>query len=220
MNTFSKVLALAFFGASTALISSTSPSQAQTERQAYQAIDPSHPASECCIPAQRPVNTNATSGWTVKPPTGPTIPAVAVSSTPYWHAAFPGSQWIANTSNAGSTWGPAPGKYTYTYHFCLCALPPKVTGAFPAALYLSVLSDNGFSAYLNNNPIGSNYLGNSFTVPKIIPSASANFFQAGDNTLTFVVTNQLNANTPTGLDVSGWISGYFQQPCHHGPTSE
>jgi hypothetical protein len=209
MNSFSKLLALAVFGVGTALIASTTsaraqaPAPAQAERQAAQIL----PGVQCCIPALRPVNTNST--WTVKPPTGPTIQAVPVNpKNAGWHIPFQGSQWIATSVHDGTAYGPPGGPYTYTYKFCLCGLPKGVTSAFPASLSLSVLSDNSFVAYLNGNQIGANPSATAFTTPMAVTNASQ-YFQAGSNSLTFVVSNQ--PNSPTGLDVSGWISGYFCQ---------
>jgi hypothetical protein len=154
----------------------------------------------------------------VKPPTGVANNAVVLAPNSAWHAALPGSKWIGPNANAA---GNAPsGDYVYTVHFCLCALPPRVSPKqFPAALYLSSYADNSFHAFLNNNPIGQDVLVNGFTVPTVISGASPAFFQAGDNELKYVVNNVSSA---TGLDVSGWISGYFQElppgaKCPHNP---
>jgi hypothetical protein len=224
MNSFSKLFTLAFLAAGAVLISSAASSQAQTERIAIPSgaaiVDPYHPVATCCVPAQRPINTNST--WVVKPPNGPAHAAVPLSSTPYYASPLPGSQWIGNAATNGTYTAPAPvgGQYTYTTHFCLCAAPPKV--AFPVAMYLKVFSDNQFTAYVNSpgNVIGSSGPTNFGLPGTTIASVNPAFFHAGDNVITFVVTNQ--PNTPTGLMVSGWISGYFQQlppgvACPHGP---
>jgi hypothetical protein len=214
MNDIRNFVALAVLAVSTALISSASPTAAQSERQSYY---PPPPPAPCCRPALKPINTNAT--WAVKGPTGAAHGAVALNPNPAWHAPFPGSQWIGSDANSAGS-AAASGDYVYTMHFCLCALPPRVSPKqFPATLYLSSYADNSFHAYLNNNLIGQDVLVNGFTVPTIISGASPTFFQAGDNELKYVVNNISDA---TGLDVSGWISGYFQElppgaKCPHYP---
>ena len=218
MHSFSKLVALAFLGAGTALISPAA-SQAQSERQANPiAIDPNRPGPVCCTPARRPLVTDAS--WTVKPGSGPAHQAVPLTTHPYYHTTLSGSQWIGNAANDGNYPGEAGTTFTYTYHFCLCGLPPGIKGPVQATMSLQVYSDNEFKAYLNGNVIGSTVSPGTFNgTPANIASVPASFFQAGDNTLTFVVTNQ--ANSPTGLDVSGYISGYFQAlPCPHGPPHE
>jgi hypothetical protein len=206
MNTFSKILAFAILGAGAALIAPASPSFAQTARQLPGIIVRPTPVPVCCTAAQRPVNTNNT--WTVTPPSGPAHQAVPVTSTPSWHVPFSGSQWIGPDANAGTDFNEPSGDYVYSYHFCLCG-PPKGVGLdfFPAALYLSSYADNSFHAFLNNHPIGQDVLVNGFTVATVIPSTQSSYFQNGDNEIKYVVNN---VSGPTGLDVSGWISGYFQ----------
>ncbi len=93
---------------------------------------------------------------------------------------------------------------------------------------LNILADNSFKAYLNWNPIGQ-YTGPAtwgFHLPATAVSAPAAAFQAGDNELEIVVNNE---GGPTGLDVAGTLSGFFQQvrpgercprirPQHNDPT--
>ncbi|MDQ6940959.1 MAG: hypothetical protein M3169_00385 [Candidatus Eremiobacteraeota bacterium] len=219
MNSFSKLVALAFLGAGTALISPAA-SQAQADRANPIGADPYHPGPVCCTPARRPLVTDAS--WTVQPPSGPAHAAVPLNPHAYYHTTLPGSQWIGNLASDGKYPGEAGTTFTYTYHFCLCGLPPGIKGPVQATMSLQVYSDNEFKAYLNGpgNPIGSSAAPGIFNgTPTTIASVPAGFFLPGDNTLTIVVTNQ--ANTPTGLDVSGFISGYFQAlPCPHGPPHE
>ena len=216
----SKLFALAFLALGAALLSSAS-SQAQTERKAipsgYTTIDPYHPVATCCVPALKPINTDNT--WVVKPPSGPAHNAVQLSSTPYYASPPPGARWIGNKATDGTYSGPVPagGQYVYTTHVCLCAAPPRL--ALPVAMSLKVYSDNQFTGYVNGNGIGSSGPTN-FTSGTTIPSVNPAFFHAGDNVLTFVVTNE--PSTPTGLLVTGSISGYFQQlppgvRCPSGP---
>lgn len=207
MNTFSKVLAFAILAAGAASLAPALPAWAQAARKPAvgTGIPLPTPVPACCTAAQRPVNTNKT--WTVTPPSGPGQQAVAILSTPSWHAPFAGSQWIGPDANAGTNSEPA-GDYVYSYHFCLCG-PPKGVGLdfFPAALHLESYADNSFHAFLNNHPIGQDVLVNGFTTPTVIAGAQPYYFQSGDNEIKYVVNN---ISGPTGLDVSGWISGYFQ----------
>lgn len=205
MNSFSKILALAILGAGVASMAPASPAAAQAARRPGTIVLPT-PVPVCCTAAQRPVSTNNT--WTVTPPSGPGHQAVPIGSTPSWHAPFAASQWIGPDANAGTDYNEPSGDYVYSYHFCLCG-PPKGVGLdfFPAALYLSSYADNSFHAFLNNHPIGQDVLVNGFTTATVISSAQPYYFQNGDNEIKYVVNN---VSGPTGLDVSGWISGYFQ----------
>jgi hypothetical protein len=219
----SKLFTLAFLAAGVVLISTAASSQAQSQRLAIPSgtvVDQYHPVSTCCVPAQKPFNTD--NSWLVKPPSGPQHNAVLLSSTPYYASPPPGAHWIGNAASNGTYSAPAPagGQYVYTTHVCLCAAPPKLS--MPVAMSLKVYSDNQFTAYVNNS---SNVIGSSgptnFSTGTTIASVNPAFFHAGDNLLTFVVTNQ--PNTPTGLLVTGWISGYFQQPgvpCQRGVPTE
>lgn len=202
MNIVSKAVAFAFLAASAALMSSSS--QAQAPRQQGYPYDPRPtPTPQCCALAVRPFGTNAVN-WTVTTPSNTTeVPASAVTPTPYWAQALSGSQWISSAAGAGTYPGVAPGQYVYRYHFCLCQLPPGSSGPVPAALSLKVLSDNQFTAWLNGNQIGQNLATDTtpFTYPTVISGVQASFFQAGDNELKFIVTNegpvgQQNPNSP------------------------
>ncbi|MEA2721800.1 MAG: hypothetical protein QOJ39_3664 [Candidatus Eremiobacteraeota bacterium] len=229
MNAFQKIAAFAIAGAAAALLAPATPSQAQTQRVAPSGVyDPRAVPPECCTPTMKPLVTNAT--WFVqKPATGstpqPASPLNALAGG--WHAAFPGSQWIGPDPNAGANSMEPSGDYLYTYHFCLCALPPHVT-TMPAALYLSIFGDNYYTVSLNgntqpgwtNNPTTTSL---TFTTQFNIMGAPAGWFQPGDNVLQIKVHN---TSMYTGLDVSGWLSGYFRQlapgeRCKHGgPRSD
>jgi len=214
MNAFRKIAALAILGAAAVLLAPASPSQAQTRRVTPSGvIDPHTAPAECCTPAMKTLVTDAT--WYVQKPAPGSTPAPASTLNavqPAWHAAFPGSQWIGPDPNAGTDSQEPMGNYIYTYHFCLCARPPRVT-TMPAALNLSVLGDNDYVVRLNNhtqpswtrNPSPTSL---SFTQPYPITGAPPNWFQPGDNVLQIIVNNQ---GLYTGLDVSGWISGYFRR---------
>lgn len=206
MHSISKLVALSVLAASTAFICSAAPSRGQTARQALPngtVISPVQPV--CCTPAQQPVLTNAS--WTVKPPNGPTINAVQVTNpNPGWHAPVQGAQWISNVANAGLGSHPG-GPYVFTTTFCLCAFP-KGLASIPAAMYLSILADNSFVATLNGGPPFATGGPTAFTNPTNANVPASQFVQ-GINTLQITVTNL--PNSPTGLAVSGWIAGYFQQ---------
>jgi hypothetical protein len=217
MNSFSKVIVLAYVAAGTAFFSPTA-SQAQIQRQAMPVSIDQRLPPVCCTPARRAIITDGS--WTVQPPSGPPHQAVPINPHQYYHTTLPGSQWIGNAASDGKYPGEAGTTFTYTYHFCLCGLPPGTKGPVQATMSLQVYSDNEFKASLNGNPIGSTTSPGIFNgTPITIAGVPANYFQAGDNTLTFIVTNQ--ANSPTGLDVSGYVAGYFQAlPCPHGPPHE
>jgi len=217
MNAILKIAACAILGAGAALAAPASPSQAQTQTQriipAGGAIDPRAVPPECCVPTMKPLATNAT--WFVQKPAPGSTPQPASPLNALaggWHAAFPGSQWIGPDPNAGTNPSERDGNYIYTYHFCLCALPPHVT-TMPAGLYLSVLGDNNYSVSLNghtqpswtNNPTNTSL---TFTTPFNIMGAPTSWFQPGDNVLQVTV---YNADLYTGLDLTGWIAGYFRQ---------
>jgi hypothetical protein len=189
MTTLSKLVALAILVGGTALIPAASSAAAPTL---------------CCAPQQIPIVTNTTQ-WTVTPPGGL---AKAVSPLGIGWTALTGSVWIGPHVWSG-TKGEPPGKYVYSYHFCLCPLPPGVEATFPATLTLAVKSDDGFTATLNHINIGA---GNSVTVPTNI-SVPASDFKC-DNVLAITVTNEKGPKgySATGLDVAGSLSGYFPTP--------
>ena len=147
MNSFSKLVALAFLGAGTALLSPTA-SQAQIQRQAgpIQAV-PYPPAPVCCTPARRLLVTDAS--WMVQPPSGPAHQAALLNPHIYYHTTLANWQWIGNLASDGKYPGEAGTTFTYTYHFCLCGLPPGIKGPVQATMSLQVYSDNEFKAYLN-----------------------------------------------------------------------
>jgi hypothetical protein len=183
--------------------------------------------STCCTPNRVPIVTNA-SWQIISGPSGTPIwqrstaqaqaPANAAAAAitypmqavvlspkhPSWYGPLTGSQWIG-VGNPATTGRPA-GDYTYTYHFCLCDKPPGLS-AFPAAMSLQVLSDNGFKAYLNNHLLVTHMAAYSFQAPPTVVTATPASFQSGDNELKIVVTNN---EGPTGLDVAGYVSGYFR----------
>jgi hypothetical protein len=209
MNSFSKLVALALFATSAAIVSSARPSNAQVE------------PVPCCTPATRTFSTGST-GWTVKPPNATTpIPAVPVNPVnPSW-LTVPGSKWIASSSKAGQSGQPG-GTYVYTYHLgCLCPLPPHVS-ALPVTMSLQIYADDGFIAKLNGAVIGQHTTGYGFDHLTTLSPITVQFLPACDNVLTIEVQNWDGVSSvftnspppgapgsPTGLDVEGTISGYF-----------
>lgn len=172
----------------------------QAQREVY--------TSNCCVPAQRQIITSAPSSWTLQLPNGQMATPVQETSLPsVWAPAIGASHWIGPAAN---TTGPG-GNYTYTYSFCLCSLPKGVS-RIPAAMYLTILADDGFRAYLNGNSF-LNPTGSTYATP-ISGSPAPSHFVPGLNHLVIVVKNyggtrKNPTSTPTGLDVSGWIAGYF-----------
>src|SRR5665213_75974 len=223
MNALSKIVTLSIFAAGAAVIASAAPSPAQIARPAvvYPGGGIVTPAPVCCQLTTKPIDTGS-AGWTVKLPSGPVItPVPVVPKHPAWAAPLPGSQWIANVANAGQAGQPG-GTYIYTYHFCLCQLPGGIK-TVPASLTLHIYADDDFVAKLNGVQIAQKTGGYGFNMPPggtPVSIASTNFTQC-DNVLTFEVHNMLNALSPTGLDVAGSVSGYFQdvapgKPCPCG----
>jgi hypothetical protein len=164
-------------------------------------------SNQCCTPAQNAVETSAT-GWIVQaPPSGSVVPAVTITPYVSWHAPLGTSHWIANVANAY-----APGYYTYVYRFCLCA-QPKGLRQSATTMFVSILADNEFKAYVNSTGPFLQGGGYSFQNPTS-GSPPSNAFLSGWNTLKIVVHND---SSVTGLDVSGWIAGYFTR-CDSKPT--
>lgn len=208
MNFIAKIVAISAFAAGAAALATSAPSQAQVPRAVGRpiVIQP-QPASKCCMPARQSIVSNAT--WSLTPPTGPTIAAVVSAPNVGYAPALPGSQWIGPSANSGNDWSAAGGVYKYSIHICLCTAPAGVP--LPVAAQLSVLADNGFKAKLNNNAIpgAANAGPYAFHNPATTFSIPASMFQPGDNVLTIEVSN--DPSSPTALDVSGWIAGYFQE---------
>jgi hypothetical protein len=164
----------------------------------------------CCQLATKTVITG-TPGWTLTLPNAQPGNVAPITSTPNWTPAIPGSQYIGPAADAGSANYPG-GKYVYSYHFCLCGVP-KGINAVPAALSLKVFADDIVTVKLNNNTIAQS-TGPAYNPPGVVVNLASTYFRAcDDNYLTFEVTNWTGGSgSPTGLDVSGWISGYFNQP--------
>ncbi len=217
MNLISKIAAVVLFAASAATIASAAPAptpaqlQAPAQRVVPGIVIPPAPAPVCCQLATKPVVTGmpGNPGWSLTLPSNAPSSIFNILSTPSW-ASIAGTRWIGPAANAGTASYPG-GKYVYSFHFCLCGTPQGVN-AVPAALSLKVLADDGFTAKLNGNPIGQS-TGSAFFAPTTINLASTYFKACDDNYLTFEVSNWTGGSgSQTGLDVSGWISGYFNQP--------
>ncbi|MEA2786541.1 MAG: hypothetical protein QOF71_2645 [Candidatus Eremiobacteraeota bacterium] len=205
MHSISKIVSLAAIAVGTAFICAAGPSRGQAAQQPALGNIAAPAQAVCCTPAQQPVLTDAS--WTVKPPKGPVMNAVVVTNpNPGWHAPIQGAQWIANVADAGL--GPhLGGTYIYRTTFCLCHVP-KGLASVPAAMYLSILADNSFSASLNGNSPFATGGPTAFMNPTNVTVPASQFVQ-GNNVLEIQVSNL--PSSPTGLAVSGWIAGYFQQ---------
>lgn len=211
MHSISRLVALSALAAGTAIICAAAPSRGQGAAPPALNANIAAPAPpQCCTPEQRPVATDTT--WTVQPPTGPNINAVVVTNPNVgWHAPGQGAQWIADVANAGQG-AHDGGTYIYRKSFCICQVP-KGVASVPVGMYLSILADNSFSARLNSNPPFATGGPTAFISP-INVTFLASQFVPGNNVLEIRVTNL--PNSPTGLAVSGWVAGYFQQPDPHG----
>lgn len=188
MHTFSKLVALALFATSAAIVSSAHPSSAQSGAAFAQPYDPIKKQPPCCRLTSKPFFTGS-AGWTVKPPNAPTATPAAVISNPNsaW-STVPGSKWIGNVSTAGQSNQPG-GTYVYTYHLgCLCGLPDRVTSV-PASLFLKVYADDDVTVKLNGAVIGQHTGGYGFSNLTNVTQISVNFQQMCDNILTFEVPN-------------------------------
>src|ERR1700682_2674072 len=124
--------------------------------------------------------------------------AIVVNSTawpiPPWIAEGPNSKWIAPQRD--QTGGNAAGNYTYRTTFNLASLNPST-----AVLTGQYASDNTATMLLNGAPVGPT----STCLCSFTPFTIASGFQAGLNTLDFVVNNAGSSANPTGLrvDISG-----------------
>src|SRR6266404_787427 len=120
--------------------------------------------------------------------------AIVVNSTawpiPPWLADGPNSKWIAPQSSQAS--GNAAGNYTYRTTFNLTNLNPST-----AVLTGQYASDNSATMLLNGAPVGPA----STCLCSFTPFTITSGFQAGVNTLDFVVNNAGSSANPTGLRV-------------------
>jgi hypothetical protein len=233
MNTISKLVALAVFATGAATISFSAPTQAQTASRVPPAISV---PPVCCTLATKTVVTGQP-GWTLQLPSMATPAPVVISPTNSFWSQISGTQWIGPGANAGLNSGYPGGLYVYSYHFCLCGAPKGIP--FPATLSLHVLADDDFDVELNGNLIGSHSGGWGFATTPPAPqnagvpaggvaiNVTSTNFRACDNVLTFKVHNMAGTNSPTGLDVSGSITGFFAQPmprvpcpCQRASTTE
>jgi hypothetical protein len=230
MHLISKLAALVLFAAGAATLASATPSAAQGERQAVPnaAAEVIGPAAECCRPATKTFATGQ-AGWTLTLPSGQTqTPVAVVPKHPIWANPLPGSQWIGPHANSASASEPG-GKYVYEYHFCLCPLPKGVQSV-PATLNMNIWADDDFTASVDGQVVAQHLGGWGFTTSPPAPpgkgapaggtTAVSTRLHECDNVIRIEVINA--PGSPTGLDVLGSISGYFQDvppgkpcPCRH-----
>src|SRR6202171_3882545 len=127
--------------------------------------------------------------------------AIVVNSTawpiPPWLTDGPASKWIAPQRD--QTGGNAAGNYTYRTTFNLANMnwsSAVLTGQYS--------SDNTATMLLNGTPVGPA----STCLCSFTPFTITSGFQAGVNTLDFVVNNAGSSANPTGLrvDISGTAS--------------
>lgn len=195
MISFSKLVALAILASGTALISSSSPSTAQTD------------ASICCTPGTVVGVTNAT--WKLTGPAGGPNAVVITPPSTAWSTitGFAGIKWIGPTAGSG-TGTLAGGPYVYSKSFCLCPANPAAPNAPVAAtLTLQVLADNNFTVWLNGTQIGQSpgYPTNVVAFKKQTTITTTKYFKTCQNTIAIKVVNQ--PSSPTGLEASATLSG-------------
>src|SRR6202171_1213561 len=124
--------------------------------------------------------------------------AIVVNSTawpiPPWLTDGPASKWIA--AQRDQSGGNAAGNYTYRTTFNLANMNPST-----AVLTGQYSSDNTATMLLNGTPVGPA----SGCLCSFTPFTITSGFQAGLNTLDFVVNNAGSSANPTGLrvDISG-----------------
>jgi hypothetical protein len=119
-----------------------------------------------------------------------------VSSGGPWLANTSTSQWLTPTNDQGQSFDPSsPGTYEWTLTFDLSGYDPTT-----ASLQGQFATDNTGVVELNGTEIGTASGFASWATFTAL--AGSGLFQAGINTLTFVVTNLAqNGGNPTGLRV-------------------
>ena len=127
-------------------------------------------------------------------PTFPGPSAHVTSPNPLWVPNTPTSQWVTPATTQQNEPG---GTYTYQLQFSLCKLNPDT-----ASISGEWAADDTGSIYLNGSDTGAPPQGFGYWAPFSITHG----FVAGLNTLDFVVFNQTEFPSPTGLQVNG-LSG-------------
>jgi hypothetical protein len=132
------------------------------------------------------------SAWQIKAPGGTGFStATLVTKHPAW-SLLPNSVWASISGGEKDAPG---GTYEYRLPFYLCS------GFKNAELELELLADNSAKAFLNGVQIGTSSSAPFTTASSITVTGP---FKAGLNVLTIQVKNE--RGTPTGLDISGFIS--------------
>ncbi len=127
------------------------------------------------------------SAVTVIPPGGSSQGAVGCSNLASgWAAALAGSNWISTQADCAA--GLAVGDYQYSTSFNLSS------NAAPLSISGSIMADDSVIVQLNGHTVFS---GGTWTATSSFSSDDASLFNAGTNTLTFLVHN---VGGPTGLD--------------------
>jgi hypothetical protein len=116
-----------------------------------------------------------------------------------WFASGPNSKWIAPVDDQSS--GNSGGAYTYTTEFDLTGIDPatfQIIGAWGT-------DNGGTDILLNGVSLG---LVNTVQFASLTPFTITSGFLPGKNTLDFVVNNEGDAASPTGLrvDLKGVVS--------------
>jgi len=147
--------------------------------------------------------------WTLSSPNVSGIaanPSVVITTQgfpfPCWTNACAGSQWIAPTANQGApNLGNPAGTYVYSTTFNLpVTFNPQTQSVTLQGMWAA---DDSVALQVNGQATGVNLNAVAFDALHNLTFTGTNIFQPGVNTLSFVVTNDVNAspNTPTGLDL-------------------
>jgi hypothetical protein len=208
MTPFTKLVALALFASSAAIISSASPSSAQAGAPQYQGSA----KPPCCQPISKKIVTGMP-GWLVKPPGGLNFsPAATISQPNSAWSTVPGSSWISAKPTAGQN--EPGGTYVFEYDLgCLCGNPPGIDKT-PVTLNVIAYGDDDVTIKLNGTQIAQHTGGYGFTGAGTSASIASIIFQPQcENVLTFEVPNWDGGpgapGSPGGLDASITVSGYF-----------
>ncbi len=144
------------------------------------------------------------SHWNVVPPSGGSIPAIAiVQQATSWIPAPAGTQWVSSSATATAT-----GTYAYTLNFNLGNDWPNRH----CTLALQWAADNDLVLNLGSNQIASSISSNSFNSFNTLHSVPA--FAIPSTGLQTITANVTNSGGPTGL----LISGKVVCSCKRGPV--
>jgi hypothetical protein len=137
---------------------------------------------------------------------------------PNWTANGPDSNWVGVTNNGSD--GVAPGDYTYQTTFTIPVGEDPTTAKINGFWFAddsgghTAIELNGTNAGISSSASFSAALpGTAFS---IVNGQNGATFQAGANTLTFIVTNGGSNNNPHGLRVNDISGSVVPEPASLG----